>query len=817
MPVMTLPLRRPAPTAAWRPLRASLLASVATLLGTLPALGQAPTSLVVAQAATVPFAIPPQPLASALEAFGAQASMRMSFDAAAAQGAISPGVTGSLPPAEALQQLLAGTGLTARFTEGGTVRIDRAVGATADGALQLGPVLVEDLPEQQSALRSPPGFVATRSSVGTKTDTPVLEIPQSISTVTRDELDNRNVQSDPQAVQYTPGLWAQPFGGAQNLNNPFFVIRGFQSAFGGSYVDSLVSSVNYHYEPFGIERYDVLRGPSSSLYGQADPGGLVNRTSKRPTRDFLGEVQLETGNFGRGQAAADISGPVDSQGRVLLRLTALARNADAPINYDFGVTAPDNRKFVAPAATINLGPDTSLTLLGSFLDDKTGQESVVMFDTGDLTHVNLGQNNVNYEHQQGGYDFRHNVNDWLQFNQNFRFSHLDIHRFGYFQGGFDQSIGFVERFLDGFQEERYDTIVDSNFQADIVTGPVAHDLLFGFDYQHLRDQTIFTTGEAAPLNYNDPDYGAPHGPYEPYVDQRSVNDNYGIYFQDQLSYGEHWLLTLGGRQDWADGSVDDRLAGVTQGQDDDKFTYRGGLTYLTDFGVAPYVSYATSFLPTQGADVDGKPFKPTEGRQYEVGIKYQPTGYNALFTIAAYDLTKENVLTPDPENGPLAATQVGEIRSRGIELEATASPIAGLNFTAAYAYNDAEVTKDNPDADGVSREGNQPILAPENLASAWTDYTFQSGALKGLLLGGGVRYVGSTWADEANTFKNDDYLLVDAAIRYDFGNMYEPFRGATFGISANNLFDKQYFTCFSLADCSWGPGRTIYATLGFRW
>ncbi len=418
------------------------------------------------------FAIAPQPLGSALEAFAAQARLALRVDPAAVQGVASPGVSGALLPAEALQQLLAGTGLAARFGESGTVAIEPPAATTADGALQLGPVLVEEQPLQENALRSPPGFVATRSSVATKTDAPVLEIPQSVSTVTRDELDNRNVQSDPQALAYTPGIWTQPFGGDLNLNNPFYIIRGFQSAFGGSYVDGLVSPVNYHYEPFGIERYDVLRGPSSVLYGQADPGGLVNRTSKRPTPDFLGELQLETGNYGRGQAAADLSGPVDENRRLLYRLTALARDADAPIDYDFGVTAPDNRKFLAPAATLNLSPDTSLTLLGSIQEDRTGQESIVLLDTGDLTHVSLGKNDVDYEHQQGGYAFEHRFAGLVQLNQNFRFGHLDAHRFGFFQGSVDPATGTVERFLDGFEEERYDLAVDTNLQAEAVTGPV---------------------------------------------------------------------------------------------------------------------------------------------------------------------------------------------------------------------------------------------------------------------------------------------------------------------------------------------------------
>ncbi|MFZ1426591.1 MAG: TonB-dependent siderophore receptor [Geminicoccaceae bacterium] len=778
-------------------------------------MAQQPLPIVVAQAAPVAFAIPPQPLGSALTAFGQQAALRISADPSITAGLASPGVTGNLSPDQALQQLLGGSGLSARFANGGVI-VERAVTLSGDGSIELDPIMVEE-EAVQNALTSPPGFVATQSSVATKTDTPVLEVPRSVSVITRDELDNRNVQSDPQALSYTPGLWAQPFGGAQNLNNPFYVIRGFQSAFGGSYVDGLVSSVNYHYEPFGIERYDVLRGPSSSLYGQADPGGLVNRTSKRPTRDFLGEVQLETGNYNRGQAAVDIGGPLNEQKTALVRVTALARNADAPIDYDFGVTAPDNRKFVAPTATFELGADTSLTLLGSFLDDRTGQESVVMFDTGDLTHVNLGKNDFDYQHQQGGYELQHFVTDAIQLTQNFRFGHLDTRRFGYFQGAVDQETGTVERFLDGFEEERHDVAVDTNAQARAETGPFSHTLLFGADYQYLRDRVIFSSGEAASINFRDPDYDQPTGPYIPYLHQRATNNNFGLYFQDQITYDKSWILTLGGRQDWANGSVDDELQGITNDQDDQDFTYRVGLTYLTDFGLAPYASYATSFLPTSGADAEGKPFKPTTGHQYEAGIKYRPSWFDGLFTVAVYDLTKENVITPDPENGPFATTQVGEIRSRGIELEGTASLTEGLNLTVAYAYNDAEVTEDNPDVEGVSREGNRPQLAPENLASAWLDYTFQSGPLKGLLLGTGGRYVGKTYADEANTFENDAYFLVDASVRYDFGNMYAPFSGASFMLSANNLFDKEYYTCFSLFDCNWGAGRTIYATLGFKW
>jgi iron complex outermembrane receptor protein len=347
---------------------------------------------------------------------------------------------------------------------------------------------------------------------------------------------------------------------------------------------------------------------------------------------------------------------------------------------------------------------------------------------------------------------------------------------------------------------------------------VGHTLLGGLDYQHLRDRYTFSSGLASPLNYRDPDYDLPVGEAVPYLSTRSLTETYGAYLQDQLKLGG-FILTLGARHDWARQTTDDLLVenGDTQEQTDHEWTYRAGLSYVTPFGLAPYVSYATSFLPTSGTDIEGNQFEPTEGRQYEIGLKYKPTWFNGFFAVAAYDLVKENVLSADPDNGPFAQTQVGEIRSRGIEVEAHASLMAGLDLTMAYAYNDPEVTKDNPDATGVSAEGNDPTLAPRHLASAWLDYTFQGTFLRGLLLGGGARYVGSTYADPQNELENDDYLLFDAAARYDFGNIHEPLRGASLALNANNLLDEDYTTCFSVFDCNWGVGRTVIATLSYRW
>jgi iron complex outermembrane recepter protein len=221
-------------------------------------------------------------------------------------------------------------------------------------------------------------------------------------------------------------------------------------------------------------------------------------------------------------------------------------------------------------------------------------------------------------------------------------------------------------------------------------------------------------------------------------------------------------------------------------------------------------------LPTGGADFSGSPFKPTTGQQYEVGMKYQPKNFNAFFTLALFHLTKQNVTTPDPEHDNFSV-QTGEIRSRGVELEAAVSLAEGLNLKAAYTYNDVEITKANPDLDGLSAKGKRPKTTPDSMASAWLDYTIQGGPLTGLGLGGGVRYVSPTFADDNNTLKNSSYTLFDAALRYDLGRLTPVLKGARLAVNGNNLFNKEYTTCFTLFDCKWGARRTVIGTLAYRW
>jgi iron complex outermembrane receptor protein len=315
---------------------------------------------------------------------------------------------------------------------------------------------------------------------------------------------------------------------------------------------------------------------------------------------------------------------------------------------------------------------------------------------------------------------------------------------------------------------------------------------------------VSNSGTIAPLDVFAPIYGSPVTWSTSYGGTRQTQNATGVYLQDQIKL-DRWILTLGGRYDWADSETTGIFNGRVTSQDDRAFTKRAGLGYEFDSGLVPYISYAESFVPLAGTTFDGSPYKPETGRQYEAGIKYQPKGAKWRMTAAVYDLRRQNVTTNDTAH-PGFSIQTGEITSQGFEFEAVASLTNNLNLTAAYAYSDARVTKSN-----TANLGMRPTRTPPHLASFWADYTIREGVLNGLGFGVGVRYVSATAGDELNTFYAPAYTLVDAMIRYEIDNW-------RFSVNASNLFDKQYIAgCSSMVQCNAGRGRTVIGKVSYRW
>ncbi|EFN7782268.1 ferrichrome porin FhuA [Escherichia coli] len=710
-------------------------------------------------------------------------------------------------------------------------------------------ITVTAAPAPQESAWGPAATIAARqSATGTKTDTPIQKVPQSISVVTAEEMALHQPKSVKEALSYTPGVSVGTRGASNTYDH--LIIRGFaaEGQSQNNYLNGLKLQGNFYndavIDPYMLERAEIMRGPVSVLYGKSSPGGLLNMVSKRPTTEPLKEVQFKAGTDSLFQTGFDFSDALDDDGVYSYRLTGLARSANAQQKG-----SEEQRYAIAPAFTWRPDDKTNFTFLSYFQNEpETGyygwlpkEGTVEPLPNGKRlpTDFNEGAKNNTYSRNEKmiGYSFDHEFNDTFTVRQNLRFAQNKVSQksvYGYgmcsdplytkdqealkaspclsipqSQWGHTLTRQYV---IDNEKLENFS--VDTQLQSKFATGSVDHTLLTGVDFMRMRndiDSWFGYAGSVAPsdiynLDRSDFDFGAhpnPSGPYRVLLKQKQT----GLYVQDQAQW-DKVLVTLGGRYDWADQSSFNRDYGNKSERDDKEFTWRGGVNYLFDNGVTPYFSYSESFEPASQTDANGDLFAPSKGKQYEVGVKYEPEDRPIVVTGALYQLTKTNNLMADP-NGSLFSVEGGEIRARGVELEAKAALSASVNLVGSYTYTDAEYTTD------TNYKGNTPAQVPKHMASLWADYTFFDGPLSGLTLGTGGRYTGSSYGDPANSFKVGSYTVVDALVRYDLARV--GMAGSNVALHVNNLFDREYVaSCFNTYGCFWGAERQVVATATFR-
>lgn len=759
--------------------------------------------------ATVMFDVPAGPVGVALTRWAETARLRLLASTEMLRGLRTAGVSGAHPPEQALRQLLAGTGLSYRFTNASTVAISRpgaaATGAAGEGAIALDTIDVQGAGGGDGTI----GYVATRTNAVTKTNTPLIETPQSISVVSRQELEDRNVQTLTEAVNYTPGVRTGSAGFDSRFDS--FTIRGFDVTYNGIYRDGLrqpaANMAIYKEEPYGIQEAVVLRGPSSSLFGSGSPGGLVNLISKRPTSQPLREVELQVGNWDRYQGSFDFSGPVDQDGHFLYRLTGLVRDSK---NWTLG--GRDDRVNLAPSFTWR-NDQTSLTVLAEYQSSKTPAAFPYYATTNGARSPAYSSdpafNAMDQTQFRIGYLFEHRFDEVLTFRQNFRYAHVDADVKYVGISAIDTGTMTASRYTGRVRDVVDGITIDNQVQANFVTGAAQHSLLVGVDYMRSQLNDRMGFGAAPDLDLNTLNYGAQPISAPALTSAMTQNQSQvGLYAQDQVKWGR-WVLTVGGRQDWVETATRDITGNTSDAKSDHAFTGRAGLTYVFDSGFAPYVSYSTSFVPNLGRNLSTNvAFSPTTGSQAEIGIKYQPAGFNGFVTAALFELTQNGGLVT--EGG--IQVQRGTIRARGLELQGVASLGNGISVNASYTHLDLVTVKGSPDTVGKAPSG-----IPGDSFSLWANYAVPPGdAWSGFSIGAGLRYTGFTYGNDQNTFRSDAVALVDAAIRYNFGAVDKRLSGLTLKINAQNLFDRDFTTC-QAGYCYMGARRTVVASLNYRW
>ncbi|WP_419897609.1 TonB-dependent siderophore receptor [Roseomonas sp. USHLN139] len=677
--------------------------------------------------------------------------------------------------------------------------------------------------QAERALDPVRGFVARQEITGSKTDTPLIENPQSISVVPRDQIDARQAQTLGEALRYTAGVRGENYG--TDARTDWFQIRGFNAQDNGIFLNGLRYNTGYAgtvFETYGLERYEILRGPTSVLYGQIAPGGLVNMVQRRPSDVPAGEVRLTTGSHGRLQAQGTATGALTADGKWLYGITGLVRDSDTAVDH-----VQDNRIFLAPSLTFRPTDNTQLTVLTFYQRDRTSGNQFLPYE-GTVKPTIFGRiardrftgepdfDRFNRTQVGAGYEFSHRFDNVWSVQQNLRYSRASINWDQVYGGGLQADQRTLSRYNYRANVDTNAIQVDNQVKAEFTTGALRHTLLAGFDYSQInyRNAQQFSAGSA--LDVFRPVYGAPIAALPaPYDNVRQVNSQYGLYLQDQMRL-DKLVLLAGIRQDWAYSDIEDRdAAGARRYQNDDAFTWRLGALYLFDNGIAPYASYARSFQPQIGTDGAGNAWKPLEGEQYELGIKLQPTGMRSFVQLAAFQLTQANTLTADPSFA-FQQVAVGEIRVRGVEVDGVAELGNGITVTGQVSMLDPEITKSNT----VGEVGNRPAGVSKLNAGLYAEYTFVQarGALAGLTIGAGLRYLGNTATDNVNGQVVPSTTLFDAGLRYDLRHFAESMKGFEFSLTGSNLADTRYVgRCSGVNGCFYGNRLNVLASLAYRW
>ncbi len=654
-------------------------------------------------------------------------------------------------------------------------------------------------PEQPSADSNEPiellvtgeqdGYFVPEASTATKFDVPLRDVPASVQVIPKQVIEDRQVVRLGELANNVSGVQRQEtFGG---LSSQGYYIRGFSSGF---------EALRNGFRDFGflsprdvanIERVEFLKGPASVLYGSTQSlGGAVNTVTKKPLPDPFYQAGVTIGSYDFYRPTFDITGPLTENKFALYRLNFAYENANSFRDFN-----KNESIFITPAITLKLGERTNLTLeyeyqKNDFTFDRGLPPAKVSFDVP-ISRF-LGEpdlNNAEFNSNTFTYVLEHQTRDrnW-KFRQGFNLINVDAIAEGVQPDAVDDNGQTVRRRFRRNDDQQENISFQNEISGKFNTGPIRHNILVGFEYANYQLTSDLTRRDIAAINIFNPVYGAKPSPD---IRSRSFDeygaDNVAVYIHDLIELTPNIKFLAGGRFDWVDSFRTDLTA--TKAYDDQtsdsKFSPRLGIVYQPTNSTSLYASWTNSFNPIiLSRSRLNEPFKPEEGEQYEVGVKQEFFDKRLSATLAFFDITKQNVLTndPDPNFSDDYSVQTGEQKSRGVELDIAGEILPGWRVIVTYAYTDAYVSEDNnPDLVNDRLQG-----IPFNSASLWTTYEFLQGSLQGLGFGFGLVYAGEREATLPNDVKLPSYLRADASVFYRRNNL-------RLGLNFKNLFDTKYY------------------------
>ncbi|MEH2433283.1 MAG: TonB-dependent siderophore receptor [Nostoc sp.] len=638
------------------------------------------------------------------------------------------------------------------------------------------------------------GYLVPDAASATRTDTPMRDIPASIQVIPQQVIKDQQITRLDEALRNVSGV---TFAGNNDNRGIRFSLRGF----GAQAYSASVPVLRDGFRVYGsqgfpelsnLERVEVLKGPASILYGEIDPGGVINLVSKQPLAEPFYEAELQVGSQPFVRPRFDISGPLTTDGKVLYRLNALYQYSESFRNYDNDI----DRFSVAPIVTWKIGDRTNLTFNLEYTKDNGPADFGIVASNNGIVNVprsrvsNNPNDTIENTYLSVGYNLEHKFSDNWTIRNAFRYM---SYSYDYsplaLPFNFDGTTGTLTRFFADQDDTTKDYSLQTNVVGKLTTGSIKHTLVVGVDLNDSDESgtTKFGFSGFDTINIFNPIYGPEPNPSTlPLFSDTSTNTKrLGVYAQDQVTLVDNLFLLAGFRYDTVEQTVTNNINGSEQSQSNDAISPRFGILYRVIPEFSLYASYSRSFNPNTGRTASDSPLEPETGEGYEVGVKADLLRSKLFATLSYFDITKQNVAVADPVNfGSSLAT--GEQQSRGVELDITGEILPGWNIIASYAYTDAEVTKDT----NINSVGSRLPGIPKHSAGLWTTYEIQAGDLHGLGFGLGFNYVGEREGGLPNTFQADSYFVTNAGLFYRRNNW-------RFGLNFKNLFDANYIATVS--------------------
>lgn len=665
------------------------------------------------------------------------------------------------------------------------------------------PTIVVTGTEQGSAL---PAWTnsATKSAVAES------KTPQVINTIASKEIEQRHASSVNEILRYAPGVSTEVRGSTSYMSE--YKIRGFnvdQEFYNGLQLPyNVTGNTKARIDPLLIESVDILKGPSSVLYGGGSPGGLVNIQSKKPQKEAKTELGFDTGNRNLKEGYLDSTGQI-ANSDWNYRLLGKATESDEQAH-----TTRYENSLVAPSVTWQPDDKTRLTI------DALAQNtpSLTPSDPMPLSYLRskyadrrdyAGDEWSGFKQRQWmlGYSFEHEFDSGWGFNQKARYFDVDTHQRSAYSTGTGSEVYQLNRFAYTTDEDLQSFNIDNQVTRTVALGDWQHHLLAGFDYQKLNSHFHYRYASSTPgIDMRNPDHSQIDNDVlglETAQKNRLGYQQNGYYLQDQIAFGGLNVLASLRFDDYRSVTTNYLQNGDKAWVSQDRLTKRLGALYAFENGLSPFISYSEGFAPVspQGT-LTTKDVKPTTSKQVEGGVKYLLAEYATTFTASVFNIRQKNVVTSDP--GFLNYRQTGEVESKGAELSAISRPTDNLTLIANYAYTHAINTEDD------KYQGKRPTQVPENAFNLWGNYTFDSTPLRGLTLGAGARYTGPMEISPANDAgKLGGTTQYDLAASYRMGELAPSLEGLTLKASAQNVTNKETLTCYDATNCWIGRDRTF--------